>query len=54
LNSGGNCEKDQNGNLVLLKDHDESNRALKSILESQRADLAVGLVIGLSSQLTVS
>lgn len=40
-----------NGVLTQQKDQDETSRSVRSLLESQKCGLAVGLIIGLSFSL---
>ncbi|KAL4922811.1 hypothetical protein BDW62DRAFT_3143 [Aspergillus aurantiobrunneus] len=43
---GGSSGRDTDGNLVLLKDQDESDVAVRCIRHSMEAKIAVGMVIG--------
>lgn len=44
--SGGGCEKDDQGNLILTKDHDEKSPSFRALINSMKHQVAVGLVIG--------
>lgn len=48
LKSGGDCESDGNGAVIQKNDQDEETRAVKSLRQSQKSGVAVGLIIGLS------
>ncbi|KAK2766113.1 hypothetical protein FQN54_007628 [Arachnomyces sp. PD_36] len=43
---GGGCEKDEQGNLVLTKDHDEKSPIFRSLLNSMKNSVPIGLVVG--------
>ena len=43
--SGGGCTKDADGNLVLIKDQDESC-TITSIINSKVQKVPVGIIIG--------
>lgn len=45
--SGGGCTKDADGNLVLIKDQDESY-TITSIINSKDQKVPVGIIIGQS------
>ena len=45
--SGGGCTKDVDGNLVLLKDQDESC-FITSIINSKEHNVPIGIIIGKS------
>ena len=43
--------KDEEGNLVQKKDHDESNKGLAALSNSKNTQALVGMIIGLFNPL---
>ncbi|EFR00651.1 hypothetical protein MGYG_03658 [Nannizzia gypsea CBS 118893] len=43
---GGSCKKTKEGKLVMTKDHDPNGPILRSLLNSMRFEIPVGLILG--------
>lgn len=43
---GGSCKKTKEGKLVMSKDHDPNGPILRSLINSMRLEIPVGLILG--------
>lgn len=47
FHSGGGCTKDADGNLILIKNQDEDNASVSSLMHSKVLRVPVGLILGM-------